>query len=76
VAGVVIGNLLALLINHSGIELPPPPGETENMPLHVMHDPLLMIGAAALIVITLFLASIMPAVRGSRLRIAEALAHV
>ena len=35
-----------------------------------------MAGAAALVIVTLALASIMPAIRGSRLRIVEALAHV
>ena len=35
-----------------------------------------MIGASLLVVVSLTLASILPAVRASRLRITEALAHV
>jgi putative ABC transport system permease protein len=71
-AGVSIGALL----NRSGIVLPPPPGATGGMSLRVIHEPSLMIGAAMLVMITLALASLMPAVRASRLRIVEALSHV
>jgi putative ABC transport system permease protein len=76
VAGLGAGNLIGALVNRAGIELPPPPGNTGGMPLRVLHDPALMIGAAVLVIITLSLASIMPAVRASRLRIVEALSHV
>jgi putative ABC transport system permease protein len=76
VAGVSIGNVLGSVLNHAHIELPPPPGNTSGMPLLVLHDPSLMIGAAVLVILTLAISSVMPAVRGSRLRIVEALAHV
>jgi putative ABC transport system permease protein len=76
VAGVSIGNVLGSILNHAHIELPPPPGNTSGMPLLVLHDPSLMLAAAVLVIVTLALASIMPAIRGSRLRIVEALAHV
>ena len=32
VVGVVAGNLLGVLINHSGLHMPPPPGYTVNIP--------------------------------------------
>lgn len=76
IVGVAGGNLLAVLINHSGIHLPPPPGTTVPMSFHVLHVPALMIGSSITVVLSLALASILPAIRASRLQIAEALAHV
>ena len=76
VAGVAVGNLLGVLLNVSGLHLPPPPGDTFDMPFRVLHEPGLMIGSSLLVVVALALASIIPAVRASRLQIAEALAHV
>jgi len=42
----------------------------------VQHVPSLMIGSSLLVIISLALASIVPAIRASRLQIAEALSHV
>jgi len=74
--GVWTGTALGALLNRSGIVLPPPPGTTAGMALRVVHEPALMAGAAVLVVITLAVASLVPAVRASRLRIVEALGHV
>jgi len=76
VAGVATGSILGLLVNHAGIVLPPPPGNTAGLPLRVLHEPSLMLAAGLLVILTLALASLMPALRASRLRIVEALAHV
>jgi putative ABC transport system permease protein len=76
VVGVVVGNLLGVLINISGMHMPPPPGYTVNIPFLVEHVPSLMIGSSLLVIVSLAFASILPAVRASRLQIAEALAHV
>ena len=76
VAGVATGSILGLLVNRAGILLPPPPGNTAGMPLRVLHEPSLMVAAGLLVIVTLALASLMPALRASRLRIVEALAHV
>jgi putative ABC transport system permease protein len=76
VLGVVVGNLLGALLNVSGLHLPPPPGYTSDMLFRVLHVPALMIGSSVLVVISLVIASILPAVRASRLQIAEALSHV
>lgn len=76
VCGVAAGVGIGALLNRSGIVLPPPPGATGGMSLRVIHGPGLMIGAAALVLITLAIASLMPAIRASRLRIVEALGHV
>jgi ABC-type lipoprotein release transport system permease subunit len=67
---------LGVLLNQCGIVLPPPPGNTAGMALKVMHEPALMVGAAVLVLITLTVASLVPAIRASRLRIVEALSHV
>jgi len=75
-AGVVGGNLLGALINVSHLYMPPPPGYTVRIPFLVEHVPAIMIGASLLVIVSLAFASILPAVRASRLQIAEALAHV
>lgn len=74
--GVAAGTGLGVLLNQCGIVLPPPPGNTAGMALKVMHEPALMVGAAVLVLITLTVASLVPAIRASRLRIVEALSHV
>ncbi|PWT98215.1 MAG: hypothetical protein C5B51_29730 [Terriglobia bacterium] len=74
--GVAAGAGIGALLNRARILLPPPPGTTGGMRLAVIHEPSLMAGAAVLVLITLAAASLMPAVRASRLRIVEALSHV
>ena len=76
VAGVIGGNLLASLVNASGLHMPPPPGLNVPIHFHVLHIPGLMIGSSLIVIVSLALASILPAIRASRLQIAEALAHV
>ena len=74
--GVAGGDLFGVLLNHAAVHLPPPPGTTEPMTFRVLLVPSLMIGSSLLAIVGLALASILPAVRASRLQIAEALAHV
>jgi putative ABC transport system permease protein len=74
--GVAAGNLLGSLLNAAGLHMPPPPGYSVHVPFRVLHVPALMIGSSLTVVISLALASILPAIRASRLQIAEALAHV
>jgi putative ABC transport system permease protein len=76
VAGVVGGNVLGFLLNKSGLHAPPPPGLTVDIPFRVLHLPSLMIGSSLIVIVSLALASILPAFRASRLQIAEALTHV
>jgi len=79
-AGCVAGALLSLLIrfflNHSGIMLPPPPGATRGWPLHVRFYATAYLAGALAMLVTLALASWLPARRAARLRIVEALTHV
>lgn len=74
--GVIGGNLLGFALNASGLHLPPPPGTNVPMAFKVMIVPALGVGASLMVMVTLALASIVPAVRASRLQITEALAHV
>ncbi len=76
----LVGALLALAIrvvlNHSGIVLPPPPGVTHGMPLHVKLYGMAYAVAAVAMTLTVVLASAIPARRAARIPIVEALAHV
>ena len=76
IVGVVVGNLLGAIVNASGLHMPPPPGLTVPIAFHVLRIPALMIASSLIVVFSLALASILPAIRASRLQIAEALAHV
>ena len=75
-AGVACGNLLGAAINASGLHMPAPPGLSVPIPFHVLHLAGLTIGSSLIVVLSLALASILPAIRASRLEIAEAPAHV
>jgi len=73
--GVVVGVLLAVAISAVGIPMPPPPNADLGYTSHILVVPgtialAFVIGFAASV-----LASILPAVRASRMEIAEALRH-
>ncbi len=74
--GVAGGNLLGMALNAAGLHLPAPPGTSFDMLFNVLHVPSLMVGSSVMVIVSLALASIVPAIRASRLQIAEALAHV
>ena len=74
--GLAGGNLLGMLLNASGLHMPPPPGLSVEMAFRVLHVPSQMVVSSLLVIVSLALASILPAIRASRLQIAEALAHV
>ncbi len=80
IAGCAAGMILALLVravlNASGIILPPPPGATHGMPIHVQFYPLAYAAGLFAMVVTMLVASYFPARRASRLSIVEALAHI
>jgi len=76
IVGVVGGNLLGMLLNVSGLHMPPPPGYSSPIPFKVLHVPAQMITSSVLVIFSMAIASILPAIRASRLQIAEALAHV
>lgn len=78
--GCLVGAALALAVraalNSSGIELPPPPGASHGMPIHVAFYPLTYAAGLVAMFATLALASYIPARRASRVPIVEALGHV
>ncbi len=74
--GLVGGNALIALINAAKIQIPTLPGNSEGFALVILHVPGLMIASALLVIVTLAAASVVPAIRASRLRIVESLAHV
>jgi putative ABC transport system permease protein len=76
VAGALFSLLLRVALNHSGIMLPPPPGATHGMPLHVRFYAMAYGAGGVAMLATLALASWIPARRASRMPIIEALAHV
>ena len=59
------GNLLGMALNASGLHLPPPPGTSFDMMFKVLHVPSLMVGSSILVVVSLALASILPAMPSS-----------
>ncbi len=76
IAGTILSLVLMAVLNRSGIELPPPPGATHGMPLHVrVYGAAYAAGALAMFS-TLLVASYFPARRASRMTIVEALSHV
>jgi putative ABC transport system permease protein len=80
IAGCTAGMLLALairaILNASGIILPPPPGATHGMPIHVQFFPLAYAAGFIAMIATMAVASYFPARRASRISIVEALAHI
>jgi putative ABC transport system permease protein len=75
-AGMVLALLVRAALNASGIILPPPPGATHGMPIHVQFFPLAYAAGLSAMIVTMLVASYFPARRASRLSIVEALAHV
>lgn len=76
VLGVLSGNLVAVALNHADLNMPPPPGNTTGFPFEVLQVPTLMVGSAFLVIVTLAVASLIPAWRASRLKPIESLASV
>jgi putative ABC transport system permease protein len=76
VAGLILALLIRAILNASGIILPPPPGATHGMPIHVQFFSLAYAAGFLAMIATMAVASYFPARRASRLSIVEALAHV
>lgn len=79
----VTGGLLALalayglgtFINHANIRVPPPPGTTSSFALYFQLLPPVFIAVFILAVVMMALAAVLPAIRGARLKIVDALGH-
>jgi putative ABC transport system permease protein len=73
--GVCLGYLLALLISHVGIPMPPAPGMSRGYTGHIIITPGIAFDALLLAIVTTLLASLYPAWRAARLNIVDALRH-
>ncbi|CAG1064659.1 Lipoprotein-releasing system transmembrane protein LolE [uncultured bacterium] len=75
VIGVASGYLLAMLISYIGIPMPPPPGATIYWTAQIEMVPAIFAFAFVLAIVTSVVSSCYPAIKASRLEIAEALRH-
>ena len=73
--GVLLGYLFAHLISAIGIPMPPPPGMARGFLGEILIVPGLAWEALILALVTTFLASVLPALKASRMNIVDALRH-
>ena len=71
--GVLLGYGLAAALSFIGIPMPPPPGMEVGFTAEILVAPPLVIDAFVLAMITTVLASLMPALKASRLNIVDSL---
>lgn len=75
-AGTVFALAVRAVLNASGIILPPPPGATHGMPINVQFYPAAYLAGLLAMVVTMGIASYLPARRAARISIVDALTHV
>lgn len=75
VLGVMVAYALAAVLNHSGLIMPTPPGNTVTYPLRILLTPLICLYAFAASLITALVCSVLPAVQAGKLIIIRALNH-
>jgi len=73
VAGIVCALLLAQLISHVGIPMPPPPGMTRGFTGQIRADTMIVFNAVVIAVVATLAASFYPAWRASKLNVIDAL---
>jgi len=73
--GIAAGTVLAYLISLVGIPMPPPPGATVVWTAHIKIVPQLLIVSFSIALISSLVSSFYPALKASRLIIADALRH-
>ena len=73
VVGVTLGWMLAIAISGVGIPMPPPPGMARGFIARIAFTPGIATVALLFAVITAVIASLLPALRASRLNIVDAL---
>ena len=75
-AGLLAGLGLAVLINHAGIVMPPPPGLTHGYSLIIDLVPGVFTGVFAVMVLMTVISTVVPAMKASRMKIVDALGHI
>lgn len=75
--GVSLGQLIAVLFNHTGAQWTPP-GQAAPSPLEVLTSGKngLLVGAWLLLIVIATIAAVVPANRAARLKVVDALRHV
>lgn len=76
VVGALLSLFISAVLNASAIEMPPPPGATRGIPIHVQFFAVAYAGAALAMTVAAVVASYFPARRAARMSIVEALTHV
>ena len=74
--GAILAIVVRAALNGADLTMPPPPGVSHGVPLHVNLYPSAYVAAAVAMTLTLVAASWFPARRAAKLSIIEALAHV
>ena len=74
--GALVALLVRFVLNHAGLTLPPPPGVSHGVPLHVNLYVAAYAAGGVAMTATLVAASWFPARRAAKISIIEALAHV
>lgn len=75
-AGLVAALALGWLLNNAGLNMPTPPGATQDYPLRFILTPFNLTLVGALAILIAFLASLSPAAKAAKTPITEALRHV
>lgn len=73
--GASLGWGLSYLLSWIGIPMPPPPGMEEGFDAEILVDAGMALNAFLLAVVTAVLASVVPAIKASRMNIVDALRH-
>ncbi len=74
--GLIVAFVLAIIINHSNIVMPPPPGLSGGYAVIIDFVPQIYVGVFILIVCTTVVSTIFPAFKASRMKIVDALGHI
>ena len=75
ILGVALGYVFAHSISAIGIPMPPPPGMARGFLGEILIVPDLALEALIMALVTTFLASLLPALKASRMNIVDALRH-
>jgi len=73
--GLVVSFLLMKGVNSAGIMMPPPPTFSTGIPLKIIFVPVLALAVFLLVTVCQTFSALIPAVRGARLKIVDALRH-
>lgn len=76
IAGLLAALTLGWALNNAGLNMPTPPGATQDYPLRFILTPMNLTLVGTLAIVIAFLASLSPAAKAAKTPITEALRHV